>query len=338
MILALFGMFSAQAATAYAQISPSCTDNGVTTAAERQCTTGAHQADSHVWIPSGAPATFEERLVVILPGTKNEPQDHDSVARIAANAGFRVIVLSYDNNQEHAASTSGAVGAFCGNEHPGDLDCIGDVAQRVLFGSDSGIAVSNHNLDDQDSVHARLVDVLTQLDSANPTHGWDDYLAEIDVADPYNDAVWCDFIMVGFSQGATYAGQLASLQDVGGAVFLDGPGATGNWLTASHETDSSLWFGVHHVSNQDRSAQWDDLGMPSGQSQVDDSDPTSWGLDAGDHRVEVTSTTHSCTAHKSLAVDGCMAIDPASGAPVLAESYTDIFTEAAAAEDPECAP
>lgn len=338
MLLALFGLASAQAATAYGTFSPSCTDNGVTTAVERQCTTAAHSADSHVWVPNSAPANLEERLVVILPGTKNEPEDHDSIARIAANAGFRVIVLSYDSNQEHSGSTSGALGAFCGNEHPGDLDCHGDVAQRVLFGSDSGIAVTNHNLDDQDSVHARLVDVLTQLDTANPTHGWDSYLTQIDVANPETDAVWCDFIFAGFSQGTNYAAQLASLTDVGGVVLIEGPGTTGNWLTASHATDSSLWFGAHHTGNKDRTAQWDDLGMPSGESAVNDALAGPWNLTSGDHRVEVTTTTHSCTAHKSLAVDGCLAIDPLTSRPILADSYTDIFTDVAAEEDPECAP
>lgn len=338
MILALFGLASAQAATAYSLVTPSCTNNGVTTAVERQCTAMGHDADSHVWVPNGPQANWEERLVVLLPGTKNEAKDHDEVARIAANAGFRVIVLSYDSNQEHASSTSGALGAFCGNEHPGDLDCHGDVAQRVLFGSDSGIAVANHNMDDQDTVHTRLVDALTQLDIANPGDGWGGYLSQIDVADPMNNAVWCDFIFAGFSQGTNYAAQLASLSDVGGVVLLEGPGETGNYLTATHATEPELWFGAHHTGNKDRSNQWDDLGIPTGESVFDESDPTSWTLNAGDHRLEVTTTSHTCTAHKSLARDGCLVLDAATGRPILEVAYSEMFTAAAAEEDAECGP
>jgi hypothetical protein len=338
MILALFGLVSAQAATAYGTFSPSCTDNGITTDVQRQCTSATHSADSHVWVPNSAPANLEERLVVLLPGTKNEPEDHDEIARIIADAGFRVIVLSYDSNQEHAGSTSGSLGAFCEHELPTDADCEGDVAQRVLFGSASGVSVFNHELDDQDSVHARLVDVLTQLDSANPTHGWDDYLTQIDVADPTTDAVWCDFIFAGFSQGTNYAAQLASLSDVGGVVLLEGPGTEGNWLTATHATDPSLWFGANHAASNDRTAQWDDLGMPSGESEVWQTTAGPWPLDPADNRLKVYTKGHPCTAHKSMAVDGCLAIVPTTGLPFLTDAYTDIFTDVAAEVDPECAP
>lgn len=335
MLLALFGLASAQAATAYGTFSPSCTNNGVTTAVERQCTSGGHDADHHVWVPNPGTAA-EDRLLVFLPGTKNEARDHDWVAQIAANAGFRVIVLSYDSNQEDGAG-NGQIGAFCNTHHFGDTACHGDLGERVLFGSGSGVALSNHNMDDQDTVHARLVDVLTQLDAANPTHGWDDYLNDIDVADPYNDADWCNFLFAGFSQGAAYAAQLGSMRDVGGVVMLDGPGAVGDWLTATHETDPDLWFAVHHVNNNDKTAQWDDLGVPNGQTALNLGGGGPWPMTAGDHRVYVTSGQPAgCTAHKSLALDNCMV---RSGAvPKLNESYQEIFLQAAAAEDPECAP
>lgn len=335
MILALFGLASAQAATAYATVSPSCTNNGVTTAVQRQCTAMGHDADSHVWVPN--PGTVpEERLVVMLPGTKNEAKDHDWVAKMAANAGFRVIVLSYDSNQEDGLG-NGQIGAFCNTHHAGDTACHGDLGERVLFGSGSGVALANHNMDDQDTVHARLVDVLTQLDAANPTHGWDDYLADIDVADPYNDAEWCDFLFAGFSQGAAYAAQLGSMRDVGGVVMLDGPGAVGDWLTATHETDSDLWFGVHHTGNSDKSAQWDALGVPWGESTPNLGAAGPWLLTAGHHRVYVTSGFPAgCTAHKSLAVDNCMVLSGAT--PKLTDIYQELFLAAAAEEDAECAP
>jgi len=323
--------------------SPTCTapGAGAPSLADRKCV-----ADHHVWLPSGAPGSWEDELVVILPGTDMEPDKHDGLARMAALEGHRAVVLGYDNRHEYLAG-QGGIGWICNQILPGDATCAESVVDTILWGPTAAPPLAGHAYDDEDSVQARLLDVLDQLhaqdmlDGVNDLH-WDSYASDIAAG------TWCNIVVAGFSQGSTVTAVLASQEDLGGAIMLDGPSSVTmvggsmvpqSWRAGPHATAGAVMFGAYHttksISPEDA---WSDLGMATGTSFVDETDPATWDLPAGLHRLEVDQTPHTgwggCTDHFSMARDQCMTLD--AGVPILGDAYREMFRLAGTFEDPDC--
>lgn len=330
-------------------IAPTCTPDG-TPAADRKCN-NVHR----VWVPGTPVASWEDRLVVILPGTNMDPDKHDALAQMAAGAGFRTIVLSYDNRQEHALGPQFTVGSFCADHHWGDRDCPGDVSRTVLWGPSAEPAPAGLTYNDEDSVEYRLIKVLKSLHDMDMLNGvndydWLHYKEEIDIHDS-----WCDIIVAGFSQGSQHASVLASDVDLGAAFFIDGasgrvpvgPVGAGwwmpaNWRTGPHATDGAALFGVRHTTKTPSpEPAWTDLGMPvsaAGTHLIATGAPATSFLPAGEHRLKTDQTPPAgCSAHESMAKDGCFETG-AGGKPLVTDAYRDVFAEAALALDPDCAP
>ncbi|MFK7927366.1 MAG: hypothetical protein AB8H79_04210 [Myxococcota bacterium] len=326
------------------------------------CTAAAAGAPSHaqrkcvsphrIWMPGTATATWEDKLVVMLPGTDMEPNKHDTIGQIAAKAGFRTILLGYDNRHEHVGPGSAGISGFCVDEFPGDTSCAGDVADTVLWGPTASPPVAGLNYDDEDSVEARLISALDRLhvqdmlDGTND-YGFDGYSTDVQAGN------WCNIIVAGFSQGSTVTGVLASQVDLGGAVMFDGPaGMTDvggvptaqDWRTGPHATDGSVMFGAYHnLKTFAPEDAWDDLGLPAGTDTVRQLLPFTWGVPAGIHRVEAFQAVPAgapgiCSNHMSMARDNCMPMAPGTSKPILFDAYTTFFEEAGAGMDPDCAP
>lgn len=343
--LTLAATTPAHAITGPFAVAPTCTSVAGVSDEERNC-----NADSLVYLPSGAPSTWEDRLVVILPGTDMEPNKHDELARMSATFGFRTLALSYDNRHKPKNGGSGkSISSLCEDIYgagAGIETCHEAVADAILWGKDASTP-ADLDMEDEDTVILRLMDALDQLyvqdlmDGVND-YSWDQYYLNL-----VTNGSWCDFIIVGFSQGSTVTGVLASQEDLGAAVFLDGPSGwvdlggvktAQSWRAGPHATSGGAMFGAYHKAKaQPPLSTWTDLGMPGGIHEVD-SVGTSV-LPAGIHRIRAKLPwPASCSSHYSMARDTCFDYDPATSAPVLMGAYRGIFRDAAAAMDPQCVP
>lgn len=305
-------------------------------------------ADHALYLPS-PPVAHHDRLVVFLPGTLMEPDKHDHVLRIAADAGFRALGLSYDNEQACAGCASASIGGFCSTHAPDDPDCFHLVSQTVIYGPTAAPNPYPHTFADDDAIVPRLLDALDRLEARDlldglDDYGWGTYAADVAAGD------FCRIIFAGFSQGAGYAMLLASLERVGGGVFLDGPNgvvatsfAPGlipqTWRSWAHATPGDALFAAWHQRSSlvGRDGVLTDLGLPIGTHGV--VDPASSLLPAGLHRIttdQIAPTGES--EHGSMAKDGAMPIDATSGTPagsgagtpLLMGAYTDLFVGAGA--------
>lgn len=184
----------------------------------------------------GEPAGWNGDLVVFLAGTGDEPSCCQLFLTEAADLGFHVIGLSYDN--------ATAVATRCGN----DLSCYGVVHQDVFTGIERG-----------------LVAVLSYLQRAYPREGWGRFLSG-------GLPRYGSIVLAGHSQGGAEAAFIATRHDVAGVVMLSAPPDTGlvlrpaTWLAGvrTGKTPLSRYFGFIHSGDPYAgriSADWKAMGL-----------------------------------------------------------------------------
>jgi len=179
----------------------------------------------------GAPATAP--LLLFLPGTGGNPAGVRSFLNLAADAGYRVIGLSYNNEPA-------AMQACARNPDPA---CSANFRQRRLFGDPTPSPA-----DDQpaESIVNRLTRLLQFLDEHHPGQGWGAYLA--------NGAPdWARVAVAGHSQAGGMAALLAKRAGVLRVILFSGPPdyvppsrQPAPWLAAPSATPAERWYGLYH--------------------------------------------------------------------------------------------
>lgn len=184
----------------------------------------------------GEPAGWNGDLVVFLAGTGDEPSCCQLFLTEAADLGFHVIGLGYDN--------ATAVAIRCGN----DLSCYGVAHQDVFAGIERG-----------------LVAVLSYLQRTYPREGWGRFLSG-------GLPRYGSIVLAGHSQGGAEAAFIATRRAVAGVVMLSAPPDTdlvlrpATWLAGvrAGKTSVSRYFGFMHSGDPyvgRVSADWKAMGL-----------------------------------------------------------------------------
>jgi hypothetical protein len=136
-------------------------------------------------------------LLVYLPGSFDSPENTLLFPSYAANLGFHVVNLKYQNNV--AAKTA------CQNST--DSNCFPNFREEIIHGTAMSDKV---DVDSTNSIVNRILKLIIHLNDENPDNGWDQYLNNGSLA-------WTKIIVSGHSQGgghAAYMGLSKSLKRV----------------------------------------------------------------------------------------------------------------------------
>jgi hypothetical protein len=184
------------------------------------------------------PRTAE--LLVFLPGTVVNPAARSPFPHVrgffdtAADAGYRVVALQYDNYP--------ALLQICARDP--DLSCAANFHQRRIYGENVTDAIDDTPAE---SIVNRLAKLLQYLDARHPGEGWGGYLKN-------GKPAWNRIAVAGHSQGATMAAFIAKRETLARVVLLSGPADStiperqlAPWLSWRSETPIDRWYAMYHA-------------------------------------------------------------------------------------------
>ena len=180
-------------------------------------------------------------LALFLPGTHGKPLKALTLLQVVAGQGYRVIGLTYD---DLPAGTE-----LCPrNPNP---DCFTNFHAMRIFGRGRGPVSNPYN----ETIEARLVNLLRYLDHEHPGDGWAAYLR------PDGHPEWSHILVSGLSQGAGMAAFIAKSQPVYRVVLFSSPWDNigrehrpAPWLSQSSVTPPERWWAERHV--QENTTAW----------------------------------------------------------------------------------
>jgi len=174
-------------------------------------------------------------LLVWFSGTGGTPAGGWLFLRAAADAGYRVIGLTYDNGVSDPQT--------CGPKP--DPACSDHFRQKRIFGDN----VTN-DIDDlpAESVVNRLTKVLQYLDAHHRGEGWSRYLK-------HGGPDWQRIAVAGHSQGGGVAAYIAKKERVYRVINLSGAWDRTDqgskqfapWITAPSATPMDRWYCAYHA-------------------------------------------------------------------------------------------
>ncbi|MCI0363420.1 MAG: hypothetical protein L0219_06025, partial [Phycisphaerales bacterium] len=203
-------------------IPPKDTDPQIDTALESH----------YVAIHKSAPR--KNQLFLFFPGTGARPEQYLRLSETAADLGFHVINLRYQNPTP--------INDLCGGTNT-DLDCYEKVRMEIIDGADrtSLVTITRAN-----SVENRVIKLLQYLQGRYPTDGWEQFL------NSDGTIKWSLVVTSGHSQGGGHAGIIAKKHRIVRAVMfsaMDFNGAArqpANWIKAQSATPASGFYGFSH--------------------------------------------------------------------------------------------
>ena len=253
---------------------------------------------------SAVPSNGE--LFVFFPGTGGQPDCCQLLIQQAARLGYHALGLTYQNTK--------AVGKTCVN----DLSCYGTVRQNDFNGTDpSAFSDIAHD----QSISARLADLLQYLSRNYPSEGWSKFL-------DHSRVKWGMTVVAGHSQGGGDAAYIAKVERTEGVVMLSSvvdststsPPVAATYLTTGHVTPLSRYVGFDHTRDPfypKIRADWTALGLDAlGQvTSVDSGSPPY----TASHELITSSAVPDVilATHDSTAVDSATPICP-NGDPQFA--------------------
>ena len=296
---------------------------------------------------------LEDELVVLLPGSRQNPSNLTWIGKASAYAGYRTVILAYEGDRLEDVANN------CSTDYS---TCVREFRRDVILGNPVPSAATD--IHPANSVEQRLLDVLDRLHTLNPADGWDTYRTGANLN--HNE-----IIVSGFSLGSGHASFWAKIEQFAGVVTISGPtdsecvdfpydrslhpglyyplGCTNTlaaWIRANnHDTPGSDRYGIFH---RDEALfgkldvlirAWDSFGLPRlpGNHLVMDftdaydfTTQQPWPLTAEGHRFSFNSSyAGSCSAHQAAAADRCLEIDPGnSSLPLVFPMYMNLYCAA----------
>src|SRR5262249_15134704 len=124
-----------------------------------------HRFDSANYVLLGAHAKPNAQLLLYMPGTLGQPPGPRAFLRAAADAGYRVISLAYNDDI--------SIAVYC-PKRPNPA-CSGAFRAMRIYGNRTlgDAAVDNTP---SESIVNRLVKLLQYLDRNHPDSGWENYI------------------------------------------------------------------------------------------------------------------------------------------------------------------
>jgi hypothetical protein len=207
-------------------IKPSATDPAI------------QRFDSPDYILFNANSGPDAYLLVFLPGTHGKPPGPVRFLREAANAGYRVISLAYND--------APAINVYCPRSP--DPKCAEKFRRMRIYGDGTAINPAIDNTP-AESIINRLAKLLQYLDRRAPQRKWGGYLKD---AAPK----WGRIALAGQSQGAGMAAFIAKQHEVARVILFSSPWdfvvTSGRvrrlaiWLSAPSKTPPHRWYGGYH--------------------------------------------------------------------------------------------
>ena len=173
-------------------------------------------------------------LLVFMTGTGGNPGNVSDFLNVAAQQGYRVIALAYNDVP--------AVVGICPRDP--DPNCSANVREKRIFGDNVTPLIDDTP---SESIVNRLVKLLQKLDRDHPAEGWSQYLE--------GDAPkWDRIVVSGHSQGAGMAAFIAQRKRVARVVLFSSPWdfygrdrQIAPWvLKGPGATPSDAWYGAYH--------------------------------------------------------------------------------------------
>lgn len=181
----------------------------------------------------------DANLLLFLTGTGGQPPGPIAFLHAAADAGYRVISLDYNDEP--------AIVQYCGIP-PKPPACSGTFRRMRIYGDRISLNPSIDNTS-AESIVNRLVKLLAFLDRQDPQQMWSAYLAN-------GVPNWSRIAIAGQSQGAGMAAYIAKTQAVARAILFSSPWdfvaphsngrALAPWISMPGKTPPERWFGGYH--------------------------------------------------------------------------------------------
>jgi hypothetical protein len=177
-------------------------------------------------------------LLVFLPGTGGQPPGPIAFLHAAADAGYRVISLDYNDEP--------AVAVYCPPKPPA---CSGNFRRMRVYGDGISLAPAIDNTS-AESIVNRLVKLLAYLDRQDPQQKWGNYLEN-------GAPTWDRIALAGQSQGAGMAAYIAKEHVLARVILFSSPWdfvqsggrnrVLAPWIAMPGKTPPERWFGGYHA-------------------------------------------------------------------------------------------
>ena len=195
-----------------------------------------------------------DKLLVHLVGTFDNPSSTTYFPIHAANHGYKVISLKYPNNVSGTTSCRTS----------SDIDCHWKYRQEIVFGTDTSSAVS---VDSNNCIVNRLEKLLIYLDNSYPDENWHDFLSES------NKITWPNIAVSGHSQGGGHAAFIAKYFDLDRVAMFASPNeysthfsAPAAWTRLPSATPDSNYYAFGNLFDDiidfaEQYAVWNDMRL-----------------------------------------------------------------------------
>jgi hypothetical protein len=196
--------------------------------------------------------TSKNTLLFYMVGTINYPGSDLLFTKLAANNGYHVISIVYENN------TSAKSACFTDN----DTTCYENFHKEIIFGTPLSAAV---NVDSAHSIYNRILKQLIYLDNTYPSENWGQFLSG-------NTIDWTKVITAGHSQGSGHAAYLGHIYPVQRVLMFSGPNEymdnynrIAPWFATNNITSDANYYSFGNtndeVSFDDQLQVWNKIGL-----------------------------------------------------------------------------
>lgn len=215
------GFFVSVSVSAQAQqsdIPPALTNKDI------QQIKGVHQAFWNVEKPQGS------HLLVSFGGTNSIPSDFSAFNSLAADLGYDVLAIDYDNS---------IITTTC--KESADPKCFDHFRQEIVTGKSVSSLIEVNTIN---SLEKRIEHLLKHLQTKDVKR-WGAYLKNGKVQ-------WQKIVAVGHSQGSGHAAYLGKIHVLQGVILLAGPqdrfanGQKVGWLKLPSQTRPDRYFAFLH--------------------------------------------------------------------------------------------
>lgn len=197
-----------------------------------------HRFDTPNYVLTSTRAKPNGQLLLFMPGTGGEPPGPKAFLAAAAEAGYRVISLEYNDDI--------SVAVFC-PKRPSPA-CSEAFRRMRLYGNRKfGDATVDNT--PPESIVNRLIKLLQYLNSNHPGDGWGSFLEN-------GRPNWQRIAVCGQSQGAGMAAFIAKEHLVARVILFSSPWdyfgrgegrELAPWLALPSKTPPERWFGGYHA-------------------------------------------------------------------------------------------
>ena len=190
------------------------------------------------------------KLLLFFPGTNARPYDYLKFGKTAAEMGYHVINLSYENNESINID-------ICPQTK--DTTCHHRARYEIWFGEDKHDKI---NVNYPNSIINRLTRLLIYLSQHYPNENWKQFLLD-------NKINWKKIVTAGHSQGGGHAGFGSKYFKVDKSIMIAATdwvgGQTADWIRMTGPTPDDRYFGFIHTLDvpiyNTIGITWRDYGM-----------------------------------------------------------------------------